>query len=104
MRAILIPLLFVSTLCSAGTKPIAGYVPPNGFVPDAETAIAIAVAVWKPIYGSKEIEAQRPFRAKLIQGIWHVAGAPLPPEYRGGVAEAQISKEDGRVLHVIHGK
>ena len=28
---------------------------PDGFVPTKEVAIEIAVAVWKPIYGEKEI-------------------------------------------------
>ncbi len=72
-------------------------------VPDAETAIAIAVAIWKPIYGAKEIQAQRPFKAKLIRGIWHVEGS-LPAGMVGGVAEARISKTDGKVLYVLHSK
>ena len=32
------------------------YKPKEGYVPDAETAIAIAVAVWNPIYGKDKIE------------------------------------------------
>ena len=77
--------------------------PPSGMVPDAETAIAIAVAIWKPIYGAEEIQAQRPFKAKLTKGVWHVEGS-LPPGIPGGVAEARISKTDGRVLYVLHGQ
>jgi len=98
-------LAFASSLCVAELRstPDLGYVPPDGLVPDAETAIAIAVAVWKPIYGAKQIEAQRPLTAKLVKDVWFVEGS-LPPGFRGGVAEARISKLDGRVLYVLHGK
>jgi len=78
--------------------------PPEGFVPDAETAIKIAVAVWEPIYGKEQIAAERPYRATLADGVWTVTGS-LPKGFtRGGVAETRISKEDGRTLGVIHGK
>src|SRR2546423_10224131 len=30
----------------------------NGYVPDEQTAIAIAVAVWSPIYGKEKIEGE----------------------------------------------
>ena len=79
------------------------YMPPGGYVPDAATAIKIAVAVWEPIYGRKQIQGQKPFRATLRDGVWTVYGS-LPPNTPGGVAEADIAKKDGRVLRVIHGK
>ncbi|MBO9689068.1 MAG: hypothetical protein J7598_20895 [Mitsuaria chitosanitabida] len=103
MRAVLLSLLTLSTLSLAEPKPDVGYVPPNGFVPTAEAAIEIAVAVWKPIYGAKEIDAQRPFKATLVQGVWRVEGS-LPRGSAGGVAEARIAKADGRVIYVMHGK
>ena len=79
------------------------YKPPNGFVPDAETAIKIAVAVWEPIYGREHIAGEKPFRATLKDGIWSVRGS-LPEGWNGGVAEAEISQKDGTILRVIHGK
>jgi hypothetical protein len=79
------------------------YMPPAGYVPDAATAIKIAVAVWEPIYGRKQIQGQKPFRATLRDGVWTITGS-LPPNVAGGVAEADISKRDGRVLRMIHGK
>ena len=105
MRLIVLSLALASTFCIADPRnaPDPGYVPPNGLVPNAETAIAVAVAIWLPIYGTEEIQEQRPFKAKLIKGIWHVEGS-LPPGVPGGVAEARISKKDGRVLYVYHGK
>jgi hypothetical protein len=77
--------------------------PKEGYVPNAETAISIAVAVWIPIYGKDNIERQRPYRAGLKNGIWTVTGS-LPKGKAGGVAVAEISKDDGRILRVIHYK
>jgi len=80
-----------------------GYVPHEGFVPDADTAVKIAEAVWAPIYGTEAIEGQKPFNARLVGDVWVVEGT-LPPDYLGGVVEAEISRKDGCVLWVSHGK
>jgi hypothetical protein len=77
------------------------YKPKDGYVPDAETAIAIAVAIWNPIYGKKQIEEEKPFKASLSNGVWTVHGS-LPEGCVGGVAIAEISKDDCKVLRVIH--
>lgn len=100
--------LFLASLCLAALAASVfaeehSYVPSRGFVPDAQTAIRIAVAVWSPIYGEKKIQSKRPFKAKLSKGIWTVEGS-LPPHWRGGVPIAEISKQDGRILRVSHGK
>src|SRR5712692_447266 len=80
------------------------YKPPEGYVPDAATAIKIAIAVWEPIYGQERISQQKPITAVLVNGIWTVEGS-LPKQHAlGGVAVAEISKEDGRILRVSHGK
>lgn len=79
------------------------YKPKDGYVPDEKTAIAIAIAVWNPIYGKEKIEGEKPFRANLKNGVWMVTGS-LPKGMNGGVAEADISKDDGRILRIIHGK
>ena len=71
-------------------------------VPNAETAIKIAIAVWLPIYGDR-IYDEKPFHAELKNGIWFVYGT-LKSGYKGGVAEAKIRKIDGLILEVIHGK
>jgi hypothetical protein len=81
----------------------ANYRPPRGCVPDAATAIRIAVAVWEPIYGRKQIQREKPFHAELRHGVWRVYGY-LSPNTPGGVAEADISQKDGKVLRVIHGE
>ena len=81
--------------------------PVNGYVPDAQTAIAIAVAVWSPIYGMEKIEQEKPYIARLKGNIWHVTGSlNCPPNNRClvGVAEIEISKNSGEILRVSHGK
>lgn len=80
-----------------------------GFVPDAKTAIKITVAVWEPIYGEKEIAREKPYTAHLATNdIWVVEGSFhagwLDRAAKGGVAIAEISKSDGRILRVSHGK
>jgi hypothetical protein len=79
------------------------YKPAAGYVPDAATAIRIAVTVWEPIYGEKQIASEAPFRAVLIGDVWVVEGT-LPKGYKGGVAVAEISKNDATVLRISHGK
>jgi len=72
-------------------------------VPDAETAIAIAIAVWNPVYGKKEIASEKPYYAVLKNGLWTVTGS-LPDGWVGGVATAVISQRDGRVIKIYHTK
>ena len=83
------------------------FIPKAGFVPDAKTAIKIAEAVWVPIYGDSTIQAQRPFKAKLIDGhIWEVRASDTESVQPGTITMffslyAQIEKNDGRILKVI---
>ena len=104
MRALhcLLPLIW-SVSVALAAEPKHTYMPPNGYVPDAATAIKIAVAVWEPIYGRKQIEGEKPFTAVLRDGIWTVQGS-LPLHTSGGVALAEIAKDDGRILRVTHGR
>ena len=73
-------LLAIAIAVAAETTP-PKFKPKDGFVPDAKTAIKIAVAV----------------------GVWTVEGS-LPADRLGGVALAEIAKDDGRVLRVSHGQ
>jgi hypothetical protein len=83
--------------------PADGYKPPKGYVPDATTAIRIAEAVWIPIYGQAKLSDEKPFNARLVNGVWIVDGT-LPGGGKGGTAHAEISKETGCILNVTHGK
>ncbi len=90
-------------LVMAAERDVGSFKPKDGFVPTSEVAIKIAVAVWEPIYGAEKIAAEQPYRARLTNGIWRVTGS-LPPGVLGGVAEAEISKADGRILRISHGQ
>lgn len=90
-------------MASAFSRNKTTFVPKEGFVPDEVTAIAIAEAVLKPIYGVEQIESERPYHAKLVSGVWWIGGT-LPRGRVGGVAVIRISKRDGRVLSVTHGQ
>jgi len=72
------------------------------YVPDKETAIKIAEAVWLPLYGDK-IYNYKPFVARLInKKTWIVEGTLH--EAKGGVPYIEIQKKDCKVLKVYHGK
>jgi len=89
-----------------------GYKPKSGYVPDSETAVKIAEAVLAPVYGEKQIESERPFTATLKNGVWTITGTLRCPDGKGGtttscdggVAEVQISKNDARILYMLHGE
>ncbi|PYK35505.1 MAG: hypothetical protein DME54_04580 [Verrucomicrobia bacterium] len=76
---------------------------PAGYAPDSATAIKIALAVWEPIYGAAVIAGEKPYHATLRDGVWTVTGS-LPGRMKGGVAIAEIPKQDGRILLVSHTK
>lgn len=108
MKLKLVMVLFAvtATVIAVAATPSSGptFTPRNGFVPDAATARRIAEAVWIPIYGEEHIAAEKPFKVSLNGDVWTVTGKDLPPGTAGGVAEADISKIDGRILRVIHGQ
>jgi hypothetical protein len=88
------------------------YTPPGGFVPNSATAVKIAEAVLVPVYGEKQIESEKPFKAKLDNGVWTVTGTLHCPDGKGGTtlicvggtAEVKLSKSDGRIVSMIHYK
>lgn len=73
----------------------------NNLVPDAETAIKVAEAIWHPIYGDK-IKRKKPFTAVLKEEIWEVKGT-LHTQ-KGGVPYIKIQKSDCQILEVYHTK
>jgi NTF2 fold immunity protein of polymorphic toxin system component len=72
-------------------------------VPTKETAIALAVAAWSPIYGRDQIEKEAPFQAIRANDCWFVTGS-LKKRSIGGTAEAVIEVADGRFLMISHGQ
>jgi len=109
-RAFLSAALFltVAAICQSA----ATYKPASGFVPDPKTAVAVAEAVLIPVYGREQIESERPFTATLKRDIWTIEGTLYCLDTKrvkttdclGGVAVVKISKSDGRILYMLHGK
>ena len=98
----LFAILFGVTFSEGIQKP-KNYIPQNGYVPDENTAIKIAEAVWLPIYGER-IYDRKPFVASLVDNsIWVVQGT-LKPGKLGGVPYAEIQKIDGKILRISHTK
>jgi len=105
VAVILLLLYFASSEILLGQEAKRhSYKPAFGYVPNEETAIKIAVAVWTQIYGKAQIEKEEPYKAVLRDGIWYVSGSLPSGNAVGGVAEAEISKDDGRILRISHGK
>lgn len=90
------------------------YVPKEGYVPDAETAVKIAEAIWLPIYG-KSIYSSKPFMARLSEDrkTWVVTGTLFKPQPDtisgntvirtvGGVPYIEIRKQDCSILRLYH--
>jgi|SRR5215469_9073406 len=79
-------------------------------VTDSETAVKIAEKALARIYGKKQIEYERPFKASLENGIWIVAGTlhcmnkdgNETDVCVGGVASARVRAKDGRILSTMH--
>ncbi|GAB2848220.1 hypothetical protein GCM10027277_15460 [Pseudoduganella ginsengisoli] len=84
-----------------GYVPKDGIKPKEGFIPNAATAIGIALLVLDPIYGADQIEKQKPFTADLRGDVWVVQGSI---ESGTGTAEVDLSKRTGAILRVTHGK
>ena len=75
------------------------YVPPQGMVPNKETAVRIADAVLTPIYGEIVVERERPYSVTLRRGIWIVKGKVHPGP--GGNLLIEISKRTGCIIRVL---
>jgi len=91
------------------TVPMVGQSPPpkSGYVPDEATAVRIAVAVFIPIYGARNVKKEGPFHARLVGDEWIVIGT-LPKAdgliVAGGTLTAEIDRSTGRIKDVYHGK
>lgn len=87
------------------------------YVPNEQTAVQIAEAVWLPIYG-KGIYDYKPFKAVLIgDTTWHVFGTIAKSYIKinengdttftitvGGVPHIFLNKSNGKIIDVYHTK
>jgi hypothetical protein len=87
----------------------ATFMPKDGFVPNAQTAVKVGEAVLMPVYGEEKILGERPFRAALQGDVWTVEGTlhcdgPSGTSCKGGTAVVKVSKTSGRILFMVHYK
>jgi hypothetical protein len=82
-------------------KETHSFIPKNGYVPDKETAVAIAYAVALPVYGRDTVDAEKPLRAELESGRWTVLGT-FHGKGEGGTVIVQIDKMGGQILFLSH--
>ena len=73
----------------------------ENLVPNAEIAIAIATAVLIPIYGEKQVKFESPFTASLNGSTWLVVGH-VPKGGFGTAATVELSKDDARIIRILH--
>jgi hypothetical protein len=82
-------------------------------VPDAVTAVRLAEKALSRVYGKRQIESEKPFYARVSEGVWIVGGTLYCGRKHGyvdigpclgGVATAEIRQSDGHVLRVWHTK
>lgn len=78
------------------------FLPKNGFVPNQETAVAIAYAVAVPIYGKKAMDDEMPLQAELKDEVWTVQGTMHCASCAGGTLVMQIDKKTGKILFMTH--
>lgn len=72
-------------------------------VPDEQTAIKIAEAIWYPLYGD-DIYNEKPYNVILEDGFWIVTGSLPDSTWYGGVAYIKFKKSDCQVVDVYHTK
>jgi hypothetical protein len=98
-RLIAVASLIFGTFGFGESRP---RLPAAGVVPDEQTAVKIAEAIFPPVFGAAEVGKWQPYHAQLDKdGVWTVYGT-LPSGFHGGTPMLKISKRDGRVLEVWH--
>jgi hypothetical protein len=83
-------------------KQTHSYVPKNGFVPDKDTATAVAYAVALPVFGKKMLDSEMPLQAELKDGVWTVQGTMHCTSCTGGTLVMQVEQATGKILFLIH--
>jgi hypothetical protein len=98
-RVRLIVFVLATGLSANGER---GKLPENGVIPDERTAVAVAEAVFSPVYGKDYVDKFLPYHAELQDGLWTVYGTLRPAGAHGGTPQLRINKQDGRVLEIWH--
>jgi len=75
------------------------YIPKEGCVPDEETAIKIAEAIWKPLFGDR-ILISKPFIAILTKNQTWIVTGNLRPGYTFFLPFIEMRKKDGKIIDI----
>jgi len=99
---LVISMILVASFCLPSVTAERRNAKQNVYVPNGQTAIKIAEAIWLPIFG-ESIYKEKPFKAILIKDrIWYVHGTLHTAI--GGTVNIEIQKSDCKILSVSHGK
>jgi hypothetical protein len=76
----------------------------DGYVPSPKVAAEIAKSVASGVYGETTKSKQRPYIVVEQNDKWLVHGSLDDKFTKGGVFEIEISKKDGSIIRLSHGK
>ena len=71
--SLLLMLALVAPGASIGNRRRSA-LPRDGVIPDEQTAVAVARAIFLPVYGEEEVSKFEPYHAQLAHGTWTVYG------------------------------
>jgi len=74
---------------------------PTVVVPDEQTAVAIARAIWTPVYGKVVVAQQEPITAELRDGVWTAGGVLRKGESPDSHLVAWIEQSNAEILMLM---
>lgn len=78
--------------------------PDEGFVPDEQTALAVAHVVLTRLYGADVVRSEEPFRVTSDGIVWNIEGKARLPTETGDPISIRILKSTGAILRVYAGE
>ena len=77
----------------------------EGAIPDARTAVQVALPVIYNVYGKEDVQKEQPYHVKFQRdGMWIVSGNGANPHGCGGTFSISLQKADGRISSIAHDK
>ena len=94
IKRCVIPAFAAMLQTAAAQSPTAS---PQPIIPDEAAAIRVAEAILTSTFNAKTMEAERPYKAYLSEGVWHVWGT-VPKGALGLTAFVDIDQKAGCIL------
>lgn len=77
----------------------------EGAIPDAKTAVLVAVPILNSMYGERTIHFQQPYDVTLVNDkYWCIEGTRGFTHAHGGTFFLILRKSDGKAMYVSHDK